>query len=69
MTQYRPSDRPSATEVLKDPWFQRCPSLVAVNGPTEEEEALADLEALKRLKLDPRTVISSNFLQRWYKRG
>ena len=69
MTQYHASNRPSATEVLKHPWFQRCPSLVGVSGPTEEEEALADLETLKSLKLDPNTVISSNFLQRWYKRG
>ena len=27
MTQYRPSDRPSASEVLQHPWFQRSPDL------------------------------------------
>jgi len=29
MIQYRPSDRPSAVEVLKHSWFQRRPRLVA----------------------------------------
>lgn len=57
MTQYRPADRPSATEVLKHPWFQGCPPLVAVEGPTKAEEALRDLEELKKLKLDPKTRI------------
>ena len=29
MTQYRPSDRPTAAEVLEHPWFRRHPSLEA----------------------------------------
>ena len=47
MTQYRPSDRPSATQVLQHRWFQRCPSLTTVKHLSEKQEALADLETLK----------------------
>ena len=32
MTQYRPSERPSASEVLEHPWFQRRPTLVYASG-------------------------------------
>ncbi len=69
MMQFRPSERPTADEVLKHPWFQHRPSLVAVKGPTEAEQALADLETLKSMNLDPKTPISRNFFDRWYKRG
>ena len=37
MTQYRPSDRPSAAEVLKHPWFQHRPSLAPVEDRSREE--------------------------------
>lgn len=67
--QYRPSDRPTADQVLAHAWFQRCPSLIAVNGLNKAEQALADLQTLKSMKLNPQTVISRNFLDRWYKRG
>ena len=56
MTQYRPSDRPLAIEVLKHPWFQRCPSSIAADGPAENEEAQADLDTLESLGLDSETV-------------
>ncbi|CAF9908280.1 hypothetical protein IMSHALPRED_006629 [Imshaugia aleurites] len=32
MTQYRPVDRPSASEVLRHPWFQRSPALTYAPG-------------------------------------
>ena len=32
MTQYRPSDRPSASDVLQHPWFQRRPAMVYTPG-------------------------------------
>ena len=64
MTQYHPSDRPSATQVLQHPWFQRCPSFIHIPVPTEEEQALADLETLKSLNLDPKTVIVPTCLER-----
>ena len=32
MMQYRPSDRPSASDVLQHPWFQRRPALKYAPG-------------------------------------
>lgn len=38
MTQYRPSNRPSAAEVLRHPWFRHRPSLAPVHGPWKEQK-------------------------------
>ena len=69
MTQYRPSDRPSAAEVLKHPWFQRRPSLAPVDGPSREEAeaafALYKAEYLKKWNADESSVIWQGFPLFW----
>ena len=69
MTQYRPSDRPSAAEVLKHPWFQHRPSLAPVDGPSREEAeaayALHKVEYLKKWNVDESSVIWGGFLLFW----
>ncbi|KAL2052447.1 hypothetical protein ABVK25_007319 [Lepraria finkii] len=69
MTQYRPSDRPSAAEVLKHPWFQHRPSLAPVDGPSREEAeaayALYKAEYLKKWNADESSVIWGGFLSFW----
>lgn len=69
MTQYHPSDRPSAAEVLKHPWFQHKPSLAPVDGPSREEAevayALDKAEFLKKWNVDESSVIWSGFVPFW----
>ena len=69
MTQYRPSDRPSAAEVLKHPWFQHRPSLAPVDGPSREEAeaayALHKAEHLKKWNVDESSVIWRGFIPFW----
>ena len=69
MTQYRPSDRPSAAEVLEHPWFQHRPSLAPVDGPSREEAeaayALDKAEYLKKWNIDESSVIWGGFLPFW----
>lgn len=69
VTQYRPSDRPSATEVLKHPWFQHRPSVVPVDGPSKEEAeaacALHKAEYLKKWNVDESSVIWGGLLPFW----
>ena len=69
MTQYRPSDRPSAAEVLKHSWFQRRPSLKPVDSPSmEAAEAICALNKAKYLKewdVNESSVIWGGFVPFW----
>ena len=66
MTKYRPSDCPSAVEVLKHPWFQHRPSLATVDGPSRADSkaayALHKAEYLKKWNADRSSVIWTGFL-------
>ena len=41
MTQYRPSRRPTAAQILEHPWFRQKPILVPVGGPSRAEAEAA----------------------------
>lgn len=41
MTQYRPSCRPTAAQILEHPWFRQEPILVPVDGPSKAEAEAA----------------------------
>ena len=69
MTQYRPSCRPTAAQVLEHPWFRQKPILVPVDGPsrTEAEAAWASHknEFVRKWNVENSSVCWRSFEHFW----